>query len=36
MSTTDELVWLTARTPDNIVINLDDVDDSTLEGYSRA
>jgi uncharacterized RmlC-like cupin family protein len=36
MSTTDELVWLTTRTPDNIVINLDDVDDSALEGYSRS
>ncbi|WP_072806474.1 cupin domain-containing protein [Rhodococcoides yunnanense] len=35
MSTTDELVWLTARTPDNIVVNLPDVDDSILEGYSR-
>lgn len=36
MSTSEELVWLTTRTPDNIVVNLDDVDDSTLEGYSRA
>ncbi|MEV4648563.1 cupin domain-containing protein [Saccharopolyspora sp. NPDC049357] len=36
MSTTEELVWLTCRTPDNIVVNLDDVDDSTLEGYRRA
>ncbi|WP_024367082.1 cupin domain-containing protein [Arthrobacter sp. TB 26] len=36
MSTTDELVWLTTRTPDNIVVNLPDVDDSTLEGYRRA
>ncbi|WP_346927906.1 cupin domain-containing protein [uncultured Arthrobacter sp.] len=35
MSITEELVWLTARTPENIVINLDDVDDSTLEGYRR-
>lgn len=35
MSTTDELVWLTARTPDNIVVNLPEVDDSTLEGYGR-
>ena len=35
MSTTEELVWLTARTPDNIVVNLPDVDDSTLVGYSR-
>lgn len=36
MSITDELVWLTARTPENIVVNLDDVDDSTLAGYRRA
>lgn len=36
MSTTDELVWLTARTPDNIVVNLDDVLDETLAGYRRA
>jgi len=36
MSTTEELVWLTARTPENIVINLDDVDDDVLEGYRRA
>ncbi len=36
MSTTEELVWLTARTPDNIVVNLDDVADETLEGFRRA
>jgi len=36
MSTTEELVWLTARTPDNIVVNLPDVDDSKLVGYSPA
>ncbi|CAN5384185.1 hypothetical protein BH09ACT1_BH09ACT1_14790 [soil metagenome] len=36
MSTTEELIWLTARTPDNIVVNLDEVDDSILEGYRRA
>jgi len=35
MSITEELVWLTARTPENIVVNLEDVDDSTLEGYRR-
>lgn len=35
MSTTNELVWLTTRTPDNIVVNLPDVDDSTLEGFRR-
>jgi len=36
MSVTDDLIWLTARTPDNIVINLPDVEDSVLEGYRRA
>lgn len=36
MSTTEQLVWMTCRTPDNIVVNLPDVDDSELEGYSRA
>jgi uncharacterized RmlC-like cupin family protein len=36
MSTTEQLVWLTARTPENIVVNLPDVDDSALEGYRRA
>lgn len=35
MSTTEELVWLTARTPENIVINLEDVPDETLAGYHR-
>lgn len=36
MSTTEELVWLTCRTPDNIVVNLPEVDDAILEGYRRA
>jgi len=36
MSTTEELVWMTCRTPDNIVVNLEDVPDETLVGYSRA
>lgn len=36
MSTTEELVWLTSRTPDNIVVNLPDVDDAILVGYRRA
>lgn len=36
MSTVDELVWLTCRTPDNIVVNLPDVADTELEGYRRA
>lgn len=36
MSTTEELVWLTTRTPDNIVVNLPEVPDESLEGYRRA
>jgi hypothetical protein len=36
MSVTEELVWLTARTPDNLVVDLPDVDDATLEGFRRA
>lgn len=36
MSVTEDLVWLTTRTPENIVVNLDEVDDSTLAGYRRA
>jgi len=36
MSTTEDLVWMTTRTPENIVVNLDDVDDSTLAGFRRA
>jgi uncharacterized RmlC-like cupin family protein len=36
MSVTEELVWLTTRTPDNIVVNLDEVDDSVLVGFRRA
>jgi len=35
MSTTEPLVWLTCRTPDNIVVNLPDVQDSALAGYKR-
>jgi len=36
MSTTEELWWLACRSPDNIVINLPDVDDAQLAGYRRA
>ncbi|QUL79545.1 cupin domain-containing protein [Brevibacterium sp. SMBL_HHYL_HB1] len=36
MSTTEELVWITTRTPENIVVNLDDVPDEQLAGYRRA
>lgn len=35
MSTTEELWWMTCRTPDNIVINLPDVSDEILDGYER-
>ena len=35
MSTTEELVWVTCRTPDNIVINLADIDDAMLVGFRR-
>jgi uncharacterized RmlC-like cupin family protein len=33
MSTTEELIWLTCRTPDNIVVNLPDIEDSVLIDY---
>jgi hypothetical protein len=36
MSTTEELWWLACRTPENIVVNLPDVEDSSLVGYRRA
>jgi hypothetical protein len=36
MSTTEELWWLACRTPENIVVNLADVDDTSLAGYRRA
>lgn len=36
MSVTEELVWLTARTPENLVVNLEDVPDESLPGYRRA
>ena len=36
MSVIDDLIWLTARTPDNIVINLPEVDDASLEGFRRS
>jgi hypothetical protein len=34
MSVSEDLVWLTTRTPDNIVVNLADVPDETLAGYT--
>ena len=36
MSTTKELWWLACRTPENIVINLPDIDDRLLDGYRRS
>jgi hypothetical protein len=36
MSVTEDLVWLTARTPENLVVNLEDVPDETLADYRRA
>jgi hypothetical protein len=36
MSTREELGWLACRTPDNIVVSLPDVEDSSLAGYRRA
>ena len=36
MSTTEELRWLACRTPENIVVNLRDVEDLSLVGYRRA
>lgn len=36
MSTTEDLVWLTCRTPDNLVTNLPEVPDAALAGYRRA
>ncbi|MFI5085014.1 MAG: cupin domain-containing protein [Actinomycetales bacterium] len=36
MSVTEDLVWLTARTPENIVVNLADVSDDILADYRRA
>jgi uncharacterized RmlC-like cupin family protein len=36
MSTTEELWWMTCRSPENIVVNLPDVEDSSLTGYRRA
>ena len=35
MSTTEELWWLACRTPDNIVVNLPDIEDALLKGYRR-
>lgn len=34
LSNDSELVWLTARTPDNIVVNLEDADLEEIERYA--
>ena len=36
MSTTEELWWIACRSPENIIVNLPDVDDASLTGYRRA
>ncbi|MDP8997136.1 MAG: cupin domain-containing protein [Pseudomonadota bacterium] len=35
MSTTDELWWIACRSPENLIVNLPDVDDAALTGYRR-
>lgn len=35
MSTSEELLWIVCRSPENIVVNLPDVDDASLAGYRR-
>jgi uncharacterized RmlC-like cupin family protein len=35
MSAKEELIWMTTRTPENIVVNFDDVPDTTLPGFHR-
>ena len=36
MSTKEELWWIVCRTPENIVVNLPDIEDTLLVGYRRA
>ena len=36
MSTTKERWWLACRSPENIVVNLPDIEDALLAGYRRA
>lgn len=36
MSVTEPLVWITARTPDNIVVDLPDVPDAMLKDFARS
>jgi uncharacterized RmlC-like cupin family protein len=35
MSTTEGLMWLACRSPDNIVVNLPDIDDAILPGFRK-
>ena len=35
MSTTEELWWIACRSPENLIVNLPDVDDASLTGYRR-
>jgi hypothetical protein len=35
MITKEPLVWIACRSPENIVVNLPDVDDASLAGYVR-
>jgi uncharacterized RmlC-like cupin family protein len=35
MSTTEDLWWIACRSPENIVVNLPDIEDSSLAGYRR-
>jgi uncharacterized RmlC-like cupin family protein len=35
MSPTDELHWMTCRSPDNIVVNLPEIEDALLADFSR-
>jgi uncharacterized RmlC-like cupin family protein len=36
MSVTEELWWIACRSPENIVVNLPDIEDASLAGYRRA
>ena len=35
MSTTEELWWIACRSPENLIVNLPDIDDASLTGYRR-
>ena len=36
MSTSEPVWWLACRSPQNIIVNLSDVDDASLAGYRRS